>query len=83
MTMSSNTNVDTRRAIVKAHPAGKQTVCFVNPANPAEAVLNRGASSEMWWGLFPIPFVLIGVFGLLFAAGVLRFNKNRDSDNET
>ena len=73
VTMSSNTNMAMRSGIVKAHPPGKQTVCFVNPVSPAEAVLARGWTSEMLWGLFPIPFVLIGVFGLLLCTGVLRF----------
>jgi hypothetical protein len=45
----------------------------VNPAQPSEAVLQRGWSSEMWWGLFPIPFVLIGLLGLFFGAGLFRF----------
>jgi hypothetical protein len=65
--LSSNTNVATRSAIVQDHWPGKQTTCYVNPSHPAEAVLQRGWTAEMWWGLFPIPFVLIGVFGLLKA----------------
>lgn len=67
--------------IVKAHPPGRQTACFVNPVSPAEAVLVREWTSEMgvgWW--FPIPFVLFGVLGLLFSTGILRFNRNRDSE---
>ncbi len=80
VTMSSNTNVAMRSGIVKAHPPGKQTVCFVNATSPAEAVLARGWTSEMLWGLFPIPFVLIGVFGLLLCTGVLRFNKKPRSE---
>ena len=80
VTMSSNTNVAMRRGIVNAHPPGKQTVCFVNPASPSEAVLARGWTTEMLWGLLPIPHVLIGVFGLLFCTGVLRFNKKLRSE---
>jgi hypothetical protein len=73
VTVSSNTNVAKRRGVVREHPPGKQTVCFVNPANPAEAVLQRGWTSEMLWGLFPIPFVLIGLFGLIFGHWRLAF----------
>ena len=39
VTMSSNTNVAKRRGIVKNYAPGKPSICFVNPANPAEAVL--------------------------------------------
>jgi hypothetical protein len=73
VSMASNTSMASRRAIIKAHPPGTETVCFVNPAQPSEAVLQRGWSSEMWWGLFPIPFVLIGLLGLFFGAGLFRF----------
>jgi hypothetical protein len=31
----------------------------------------------MWWGLFPIPFILIGLAGLLFGTGFFPFNKQR------
>jgi hypothetical protein len=51
---------------VSAHPRGKQITCFVNPDNPHDALLER----EMgWWAafsLFPLPFIAIGVGGLIF-----------------
>ena len=51
---------------VKAHPPGKQITCFVNPDNPHDALLER----EMgWWAafsLFPLPFIVVGVGGLIW-----------------
>ena len=44
---------------------GKQTVCYVNPDNPRFAVIERDLTSDMWWALFPLLFVLIGIgFGV-------------------
>ncbi|MEO1994762.1 MAG: DUF3592 domain-containing protein [Planctomycetaceae bacterium] len=45
---------------------GSQHVCYVDPHNPQNAVLSREFSSEMWWGLFPLPFVAIGAGGLVY-----------------
>src|SRR5262249_7208586 len=58
VTMSSNTSVGTKERVVRTHPPGMRTTCYVNPNDPSEAVLNRGLTNEMWWGLFPIPFVV-------------------------
>ena len=71
--MSSNTANNWKQQVVRDHPAGKQTTCFVNPGNPAEAVIERGWVPDMWWGLFPIPFLLVGGGALLVAVGVIRF----------
>jgi hypothetical protein len=51
--------------IVTAHPRGAQTVCFVNPSNPAEAVLERGWMPDTWRELpLPLALVLFGSIGL-------------------
>ncbi|MEO1858245.1 MAG: DUF3592 domain-containing protein [Rubritalea sp.] len=51
---------------VNDHPRGKQITCFVNPENPHDSLLER----EMgWWAaftLFPLPFIAVGVGGLIF-----------------
>jgi len=36
----------------------------VNPTDPSEAVFYRGYSFDMLWGLFGVPFLLVGVGGL-------------------
>ncbi len=71
--MSSNTANNWKRRALRDHPAGKQTNCFVNPSNPEEAVIERGWVPDMWWGLFPVPFLLVGGGALLVAVGVIRF----------
>jgi hypothetical protein len=57
-----------KQAVVDAYPAGLKTVCYVDPADSSQAVLYRGLTADMWWGLFPLPFVLVGGGGLLGAA---------------
>jgi len=61
-----------RRA--RQYPRGSQQVCYVDPDRPRNAVLSREFSSEMWWGLFPLPFVAIGAGGMtyLFVQGKKR-----------
>ncbi len=79
LALASNTNVAARRKVVADHPPGSRTICFVNPESPAEAILQRGWTVEMLWGLFPIPFVLIGLVGLLISTGLWRFQRRTDS----
>ena len=53
--------------IVQQNPPGKSATCYVNPADPSDAVFYRGYSSDMLWGLFGVPFFLVGVAGLYMA----------------
>ncbi len=57
---------------VAAHPAGTQTVCWVNPADPTQAVLDRGLSLEYLIVLVPLVFVAVGLGGSLWAFSVWR-----------
>ncbi|QJE96433.1 DUF3592 domain-containing protein [Luteolibacter luteus] len=53
-----------KQAFVDAHPPGTEIQVFVDPGKPWRAVMNREAG---WWGLlglFPLPFILIGIFGV-------------------
>ncbi|MBN2269096.1 MAG: DUF3592 domain-containing protein [Sedimentisphaerales bacterium] len=50
--------------IAKRYPPGKQALCYVNPADPATAVLKRGSLLFGFVLLFPLIFVLIGAFGI-------------------
>jgi hypothetical protein len=56
-----------KQAIVDRYPRGSATTCYVNPAAPGEAVIERGFNRGLLIGLFPIPFLLVGVFGFIFA----------------
>ena len=56
-----------KQAIVSLHPPGSKSICYVNPAEPTEAVLERGFTTGMWFGLIPLLFVLFGALGLTHA----------------
>ena len=56
-----------KAAIVHRYPAGFKTFCFVNPRDPTDAVLNRGFTTEMCWGLLPLVFVLVGLVGITYS----------------
>ena len=62
---SSSSNYDVRDDIVDRHEPGTETTCYVNPDNPSQAVIDRRWKSEMWFGLFPLIFVLVGLGGLV------------------
>lgn len=63
----SSSGYEGKAAVVRQFPPGRATVCFVNPNQPWEAVLNRGFTSDMWFGMIPLVFLLIGGGGLVFA----------------
>ena len=71
--VASNTGVASKRAAVRQHPPGKKTTCFVDPANPSEAVIERGLTWDMLWGLFALPFFIVGAGGLLFTLGIVKW----------
>lgn len=49
--------------LANEYPPGKATVCYVDPTRPDVSVLHRGFVPAMLWGLFPLPFLLIGLGG--------------------
>jgi len=51
--------------VVNSYRKAKNPVCYVNPKNPAEAVLKRGFHAGLLIGLIPIPFFAIGAGGLI------------------
>lgn len=61
----SSSGYDGKRAIVRAHPVGSTRTCYVDPADPTQAVLQRGWASDMWFGLIPLVFVLVGGGGIV------------------
>lgn len=50
-----------KRNVVDRYPPGALEKCFVNPEQPSEAVLYRGMTKALWWGLFPLPFIAVGL----------------------
>lgn len=65
LTESSSSGFDAKQAIVDRYPAGSRTVCFVNPANPSEAVIERGFTADLLWGLVPLMFMFFIAMGFL------------------
>jgi len=53
-------------AVVGRHPPGSRAVCYVDPADPSRAVLDRtvAAVDVLVGGLFPLGLLLAGVSGL-------------------
>ena len=74
----SSSGYSGKRAIVARYPAGSTGVCYVNPADPTEAVLERGFTPGMWVGLLPLIFV---VFGLAGAISVKRKSRAQASQS--
>lgn len=55
---------DKQQSRTSQYPAGSQTVCFVNPSNSSEAVLQRDSLFFGLMILFPLLFIAIGTIGL-------------------
>ena len=64
---STNVGVDEMRRIVRRHPVGMQTRCWVNPADPSQALIDRSLAGNyflfMVW--FPFPFLGLGVIAVM------------------
>ena len=52
------------RQIAALYPAGRSATCWVNPGDPAEAVINRRFQGSMLLGLAPFLLFLVGVLAL-------------------
>jgi hypothetical protein len=65
----SSSGRDSKQDIVQTLPTGKKTVCYVDPTDPEYAVLNRGFSSPVLFGLIPLVFMIVGAAGL---SGMIR-----------
>jgi hypothetical protein len=80
-----------RKAIEKAiapFQAGGEYPCYVNPADPKEAVLTRQVAAHTWLGwLFGGIFAAVGLFGIVacalgyFKTDVMASKLSRDSEN--
>lgn len=53
-------------ALVRTFPVGKTVQCFVNPADPTQAVLQRDYIFD-WLFLLPLVFLAIGVGGMTWS----------------
>jgi len=69
----SSSGREGKEAVVARFPKGKQTVCYVNPRDPAEAVLHRGYSSFLWFAVIPLAFIAAG--GAVFVSTVRKLRR--------
>ena len=73
----SSSGTSGKEAVVRRLPPGTRTVCYVDPANPAEAVLERGLTLQYLFALIPLLFVAIGGGGVAWALGPGRRAERR------
>lgn len=59
----SSGGYNSKAAVVARFPPGSKAVCYVNPADPADAVFERGFTPDMGFGLVPLVFVAVGILG--------------------
>ena len=62
----ASTGFGGKAAIVARLRADKRAECWVNPANPNDAVIERGPTAELWYMVLPLMFVTIGIAGIYF-----------------
>lgn len=66
-----------KQAVVNRYPVGKKTVCYVDPDDPTEAVIQREFTADLLFGLFSLIFVVIGAGGILGVNGVIKFGREK------
>ncbi|ATC63972.1 hypothetical protein CMV30_08430 [Nibricoccus aquaticus] len=76
-TTGSSSGRKAKQAIVARYRPGSAAVCYVNPKNPSEAVINRSQIRDWGFGFIPLVFVLIGGGGICFA--IFGQRKSKDS----
>ena len=60
----SSSGRSSKQKKVKEHPRGKEITCYVNPAQPWQALLERDLGWSALFALFPLPFIAVGLGGL-------------------
>lgn len=50
-----------REEALRAYPPRKQSTCYVNPSAPWESVLVPEIGPDVWFGLIPLLFVVVGL----------------------
>jgi len=73
---TSDTLRDAQQAITP-YPKGLETFCYVDPNDPAYAVLQRGFKPELLIALVPLALILIGAYGLASTLGPILFTPSR------
>lgn len=71
--IGSSSGYEGKAAVVEQYPPGTEFSCRVDPEDPEESVISVGFDLSYLWGLFGLPFLLVGLFGLVW---VLRRPKS-------
>lgn len=53
--------------VVARYPPGARALCYVNPSDPSQAVIDRDPGLRYLFGLFPLLFLFVGLGGVAFA----------------
>jgi len=64
----SSSGYDDKAAVVARYPPGARTSCYIDPADPTQAVLVRSFSPVYLIGLLPLLFVAFGASALVWGA---------------
>ncbi|MCP3956403.1 MAG: DUF3592 domain-containing protein [bacterium] len=64
--IGSSSGYEGKNRVVEAHPPGSEAACYYDTDDPTRSVINRSPGHYLWWGLFPIPFLAVGLGGLIF-----------------
>ena len=64
----SSSGYDAKQAIVERFTPAAPCTCYVDPADPTRAVLDRSFQKSYWIGLLGLPFFAVGAGGLFFLA---------------
>ncbi|MCK5000544.1 MAG: DUF3592 domain-containing protein [Anaerohalosphaera sp.] len=62
----SSSGYQGKKDVVQRYKNAANPVCFVNPDKPHEAVLKHGWNWEMLFALFPLPFIAVGLGGIIY-----------------
>jgi len=54
------------QAILNQYKIGGKYTCWYDPSNPQKAVLVKPSAWNLLWGLFPLPFIAVGLFGTVW-----------------
>jgi hypothetical protein len=63
--VGSSSGYDGKKEVVNRLPPGTRTVCYVNRRDPDDAVIERGFTADILFGLIPLVFAAIGAGGLI------------------
>ena len=78
--MGSSSGRRAKKEIVARYREGLETVCYVNPENPSDAVIERARIRDWGFGFIPLVFVLVGGGGVVFAIRGPRKNPTNERE---